>query len=366
MDNTIDITFEAIAIKGDYGYGSEYDKNGLYRVDINSGKCLFINLFEGEYINKKRLHCSAEWIGDKIYFIPGSAQNVSIYDLKNGKIETINIPKPSKKKYPFYKLQYKFVGAVQCRNYLWLVPATYPGILKLNLLNNEIKVYDDWIPEDGYMFRRGMHIDNNKIIIPSGNNNYVLTFDLDKESAQLLKIGKLNNGMMSMCKVGESYWLAPRKKGAIILWNPHTDFIHEYNNYPDLFEFGQIVFSNVYSYNENVFFVPARANECLTIKDGKLVADNHLRWKSDADSMVEFLFETDSDQYYREIFGDGHSRYFKLNNNDNLESSVTFWTKPSKEIDRMMLEKMIFEKEFLEENDIFNLEWYLSTVKEGK
>lgn len=364
MNIKTNLNFEAIAINNNCGVASNYDRNGLFRVNIDSGECSFISLFEREHINGKRLHCSAEWIGDKIYFIPGAAKTISIYDIKKNTIETIHIPLPKKKQYLFYKPQYKFVGAVKNKKFLWLVPSTYPGVIRLNIINNDIKLFDDWVPEDGYMFRRGIHVENDRFIIPSGNNNYILVFDMSKESGQMLEMGKSNNGMMSMCKVGENYWFAPRKKGSIISWNPTLNVVNEYKDYPYSFESGEIVFSNVFGYNESIFFSPARANNGVVIKDGKMEIDKHIHWKSHSNSMVEFLFESSLNRYYREIYSNGHSRYFKISKIDNGESQFEFYYKATVDMDKKMLNKAISDKELLEENEIFNLQNYLRVLKE--
>ena len=73
MSDIKQVTFEAIAIKGDVAYASDFYRNGLFKVNMNSGECEFVKLFDGELVNKKRLHCAAIWEGSKIYFLPASA-----------------------------------------------------------------------------------------------------------------------------------------------------------------------------------------------------------------------------------------------------------------------------------------------------
>lgn len=305
------IFFEAIAMENqETAYASAYELNGLFRVNLKTGECEYITLFPREEITRSRLHSAAVLIGKKVYFIPSFAKYISVYDLSEGSFSQISVPK-SNKEYDFYKGKFKFVDAKLYGDNLWLFPSAYLGIVKLNIKTNEISVLDQWIPPEGYFFRRALCVNGNMAYIPDGVSNYVLELNMENEKTELLQIGNNNHGMMSMKLWKGQYWMAPRLSGAVICWNPDTNFIKEMNEYPEEFATDRIVFSAVIACNDHLYLMPASANFVIDIgDDGLLIYD---KWKPDEGSMGEVLFETDDYYYFREVLKDGiSSKHYKI------------------------------------------------------
>ena len=356
MSNEIGITFEAIAIKDNVGYASDYDLNSLYEVNIETGKCTFLTIFDEEPINRKRIHSCLKWIENKIYCIPGSGNKISVFNINSKTVKSISIPLPSKNKYAFYNEHYKFIDAVEYRGFLWLLPSTYPGILKLDMQTDEIEVFDKWITDTKFFFRAKSCLRGNKIIIPNGSSNEVLIFDVEEKRGKLKKIGTKNNGIMSICRDGENYWLAPRIPGAIICWNLLTNTIMEYENYPKNFEPEKIVFSNIFKYGESIRLSPASANEGLVFCRGELKIEEDIEWKKLSKNMVQYLFQTKKHYYYRELFSNNENRYFKISKSDNKLSMYKFYHNDINEKKKIISEKLMSQKELIKENSIFKLQ----------
>ena len=227
---------------------------------------------------------------------------------------------------------------------------------------NEIKIFDSWLPNTEYMFRLGLCLEGHKFIIPSGNSNIVLVFDMEKEYGKTINIGKNNNGTMSMCKCGESYWLAPRRPGAIISWNPLSNEVVEYMNYPEGFESGRIVFSKNYSYEGDIIIPPAEANKCLIFAEGKLKIDEDIKWKINSGDIVEYLFETETERYYRELLPNGSSRYFKIGKADNSLSTYVFYLDNANERRRKIIEIAVANNEIIKEDSVMGLQGFISGI----
>lgn len=350
MNNRMELIFEAIAMKGNIGYASDYNRNSLFEVNMETGECLFLRMFDEESVYKKRLHCSAVWIENRVFFIPGSGDRISIFYPEDSSLKSLKFPLPQNEQYSFYKKNYKFISAIQYGNYLWLIPSTYPGVLRLDIQTDEIKIFDGWISNTEYMFRNGICIEKNKFLIPSGNNNVVLVFDMEKESGRIMRIGTHNNGVMSMCKDKGNYWLAPRRPGPIISWNPLSGNVMEYMNYPDGFEAGEIVFAKVYVYDESVIFLPAKANCGLVFANGKLAMEKNIQWKTGAASIFEYLFETEKEYYCREALSDNSNRYIRISKADNSLSTYVFFYEDNGVRDKKMMETAIANREIVKES----------------
>lgn len=325
MGKRKDLIFEAIAIRDDVAYGSDYKRNGLYKVNMSTGECEYLCLFKKEVINGRRLHCQAVWIDSKIYFIPGAAKNIAVYTPDSNRMEYIEIPRPTPQKYTFYKANFKFIRAIKRENDLWLIPCSYPGIIKFNILNDEINLYDNWIAEDEYFFRLGIYVENNKIIAANGKNNAVLLFDLERERGTIEHVGCNNQGIMSICKAGDVYWFAPRLPGAVIAWNPIRNTVEEYDNYPDDFVLGNIVFSFVHGDLEKLIFMPAKANKGIIINQKESCIQSFDFQRHYENSTVEYLFETDDERFFRETKGDNFNRVFRISKNGSSILEYQFY-----------------------------------------
>lgn len=316
----MELIFNVIAVKDNIGYASDFEKNGLFEVDIKSGECRFIMTFPNEEVMVTRLHEHAVWIGNKVYFIPAAGKHISVFDTETKEVVTIEIPQFTKKQNNNYNSKLKFAKAIEYNKHLWLIPATYPGIIRLDMNTNEIKLLSNWVSGNGYMFRRGVCVRNNKIFAASGNNNNVLVFDMDIENGDIVEVGKTNNGIMDMCAFGESFVMAPRKNGGVIIWNPETGIVEEYNNYPKGFEPGEIVFQHVYVFDSQIILVPAHANYGIRLINNSLIIDDDIVWKNSHDNKISLVYEGEDGDCFREYFGNSTIRFFFIEkkNNNNL------------------------------------------------
>ncbi len=356
MEKRKDLVFETIVIRDDVAYGSDYNRNGLFKVNMITGECEYLCLFKEESVNGRRLHCQAIWIGSRIYFIPGAAKNIAVYTPDSNHMEYIEIPCPEQKKYTFYKVNFKFIRAIKRENDLWLIPCSYPGIVKLNTLNGEINIYDNWIAEDEYFFRLGIYVENNKIIAANGKNNAVLLFDLKNKSGTIEHVGCNNQGVMSICKIGDVYWFAPRLPGAITVWNSIINTVEEYDSYPNDFVPGNIVFSFVYGDLEELIFMPAQANKGIIFKQKESSIQSFDIQKRYENSNVQYLFETNDEIFFRETKDNIFSRTFKISKNDHSISEYQFYFKDNGDRDKDAIGIMGENNSVVRENKDFGLE----------
>ena len=353
--------FEAITIiNEEVGYASAYEANGLFKVNMSTYECEYLSLFPQEKTIKKRLHSAAILINKTVYFIPSSAQNISIYNIENGSIFQIPIPKP-RRQFDFYNEKFKFIDAKLHGDNLWLFPSTYPGIIKLNINTNQIEVLDDWIPAEGYFFRRALCIEGNMAYIPSGNNNYMLSLNMENDDIHIFQIGEKNHGAMSMRRWRDQYWMAPRLAGAVVCWSPECSCVEEIDSYPQDFTTNRIVFSSVVIWGEQLYLFPASANYILTVKDKKLLICD--KWKPEQGSMVEVLFETDTYYYFREVLSDGiSSKHYKLAKSDGKITEYRMSIINELHYRAELLNTLKLQKETIWEGPFFSLEEFIKLI----
>lgn len=362
MINREILIFETIAVKDNIGYGSDYNRNGLFQVDLTTGQSEYIGVFESELMNRQRLHCSALYIDDRIYFIPGSGNYIDIFYPDSNEQETVEIPLPKYKQYSFYDSQYKFVTAIKRGNVLWLIPVTYPGVVKFDILTKEITVYNDWLEDDEYMFRNGIYIEGNSFVVANGKNNTVLIFDMEKEFGKIEHIGEHNNGMMSVCKLGDELWFAPRLHGAIMKRNCTTGKIDEFEDFPQEFISGRLVFTGNYTYNEKVIFVPLLSNYALVYENGEIKIDNTKPWKIYQKSGIELLFETEGFRFYREVSIGEKDRCFKVSKKNDELTEFEFYFNDDGKRERDVVKVTSSKQSDILENKIVGIREFIKGI----
>lgn len=358
----MELVLNAIAIKGDVGYASDFERNGLFEVDIKTGKSRYIELFPKEGIMISGLHSHCEWVDNKVYFIPSAGKNISIFDIDSKEIESIEIPAVSTKQNWGYKPKLKFSKAILYNDYLWLIPATYPGIIKLDLNTNIFVTISNWLPNDEFMFRRAVYIKENVVYAASGNNNNVLIFDLSSETGSIRKIGHMNNGIMDMCENGEELVMAPRTEGAVVKWNLVTNEIKEYSDYPAMFNSGKIAFQCIYRCGYDFVLVPAHASHGIRLSGEKLKIDDEIQWKTGTNTKVELMIETEEAIYLREIKSDLSNRFYLVNKRDGRLLDFDFTIINPEERQKSIVKAAKENQEVMKETSFFGLQDWLKTM----
>lgn len=75
-----------------YVYASCFEYNGLYKINICTGEVYFVGVFPEEKTMRRSLYRDSILVDGKIFFMPDSAEKISVYDIDNDCFETISIP----------------------------------------------------------------------------------------------------------------------------------------------------------------------------------------------------------------------------------------------------------------------------------
>lgn len=363
MEDKNVLDFETIAFTEEgVGYAAAFETNGLYKVDLESQKCNYIMRFPNEDVGGNRIYGSALYYDSEIYFIPMSGKYISIFNIDQNAIDQVSIPVPLNE-FPFYKDNFKFSEAVYYKEYIYIFPFTYPGILKLDVATNKITVLNNWVPREGYFFRGGMCRDESHVYLPSGINKIILEFNMETEQTVIHQIGMHNNGAMCIHKYEDCYWIVPRLKGSIIIWNPERNIVNEITEYPRDFKSGKIVFSKIICCGKKLFFMPASANSALSINKntGEIMIED--KWKPNENALVTCMFETDSYYYFCE-YNNSHevSKRYRICKADGKTEPYAFIVENTEEFKRDYIGAAIEQREIMKESENFKLGDFLNLI----
>lgn len=179
----------------------------------------------GYYIN-------AVEIKDKIYVLPGNAQNFLV--IRNKKIRKIELPNQITKAGAFW-------GNWYTEKYIFLLPFQYPCLVRFNIETEELALVEginrfNVRNLEGEWCIGGVCAYGNELALASPADDQVLFLDMDTLKMRIVssRSGK-GSGTLAMVPEGEKLWLLPLNGMAVIRWNPATGETREYGNLPQGF-----------------------------------------------------------------------------------------------------------------------------------
>lgn len=328
-DSRLLLDFEAIAmVEEQMGFAVSYDFNALFKVNLDSGCCDYITIIPDEDLEGKRLYTYAVYINDKVYFVPYSANEIAVYNVKINQIYKLELEEKDSVQYNSYKKNAKFSCAFLNNKYIYMLPATYPAIIKINVETDEIVYYSDWVGTQEYLFRKSFVLSDDKIFVSSSINNNILEFDLKADQGVWHHIGHKNRGSWGIVKYQDNIWLSPQKQGPIIKWNPITGEYMEYTDFPFDFIGRDFMFTQIFENNGNLYLIPAYANMGIEIsKYGDMKEWNEIYLNEN--HVTRYMFEL-SAKIYLWISEKNEERRICINKINNSIEEYSFYCFPEK------------------------------------
>ena len=318
-NNRLYLKIEA-ACMTDLGYaiGMTMDSNGLFKLNLENGLAEFIEMIPTEGINISRLYTTAYYKNGMVYFTPHMANDIAIYDLERN-----NIIKKQVEPVQGRNIKKKFSGIIEYGNYLFMTPCTYPAVLRINTITGKMDYFGNWTNGEKFLFRKRPEVVGSHFYIPSVVNDMLLDFDMEKCEGRIHHIG-IGSGYWSACHVDNSLWLAPINQDPVVSWNIDSHEISKIQDYPDGFEGRGFLFTNIYTNQDGIFLIPAKANMSVQINPNKM---NIRRANVDEltdNNVTEFLADMDGFLYLKTV-KNGHTTYLRMNKTDNSIESFGFY-----------------------------------------
>lgn len=269
LNNFLLGTENMIYIEGKIWF-TEYSSNELYCYDIQNNITTFICEFPEEESREARLFGSMVLYKNKLYLVPFAARNMYSVDLLTYKIQKIDIVSRIDVEYNSYDGKAKFISAHLYNNCIYMVGASFPGIIEYNCETKKTKCYQEWIGllikythfDDGAYFRKSVIV-NNVIYIPYCKGNGVLAFNVCDKTFIDYEVGSEKCSYSSICFEKGVFWLAPRRKGPIVCWNINDKKWSEYENYPKDLVLQDMSFSDIITSEGYVYLIPLNCNQLV-------------------------------------------------------------------------------------------------------
>ena len=266
------LAFECMYDDGEYIWFSAFCFNALFKMKKSSRKAEYVGSFPNERMDGFRLYMSIAAYGSKLFFAPGSANEIAEYDIKTGLFKKINFAKPKIQTHTDYWIN-KFIIAIQYKTWIFFIGCLYPAIIRYDINSGRIDYFSDWVeslskfvndPDDGYFVQKPC-INGSVFAVAASNANAVLMFDMQTCTGKIYEVGGSKCNYAGMCFDGSNYWLAPRDDGPIVKWNPKTKEYKEFSDFPKGYVKCRYSFQGIAYVNGYVWLLPSMTNIALKI-----------------------------------------------------------------------------------------------------
>ncbi len=136
--NTQPLYMNAACLVNKWIYFTSYNSNWLFKLNIDTKDIEAVHQLNGPKTGMK--FSGLYYYNNQIWMIPWSIDYIYIYNLINSKLEQLFLPKEMFE----YNHMIKFRKSILQEKYLWLLPCSYPGIIRIDMDEKVYKIYNDW------------------------------------------------------------------------------------------------------------------------------------------------------------------------------------------------------------------------------
>ena len=201
-------------------YVSARNYNGLFAIDIISGRLAFM----GKFLHQGSYDTSLFYIknyGKKLIFIPSCAHEIAVFDIEKKQIKEISL----KQVLSTYSIVMS--TAVIYEDNLYLFPAQANSIIIYSMKNecildviNTAEIYKN-VFREGYTALGSTdsnYIYGNKIYIPCWTQSAFMSLDMDNKNVEFHRIAECTQGFCALCGYGDIIYALNRNK-ELIEWD---------------------------------------------------------------------------------------------------------------------------------------------------
>lgn len=206
----------------------------LYRLDANSLEYRFIGQIPSEdpsFVNPR--YSSMVMIQNKIYFFPERTNGIAVYDVCTENFSEMLLPRA------IDLIDYKltngihFHKAIVFGSCIFLMPHSFPAIVKYNTSNSEFEQITDWIvplkkseigkTRNHNRFFGWIKKVDSYIYATSDASNIIFVFNMETNRSEFYRVGEKEQVFSDICFDGKCFWLLDQKGENVVRWDKARD-----------------------------------------------------------------------------------------------------------------------------------------------
>lgn len=273
--------------------------NALWSFDKDNWEAECLCCFPDEPFTKWKSFYSLLCAENRLFCIPFSADKIVEYSIDSSSIKQIPIPKceNSISLKIKYDTERKFTFGFACGDCIFIIPYTYPGILKYNFVTKEIVVLSDWVSDLNHLLDDGFSYGylsqciavDKRIYAICKYANIVFEFDMISCKHTIHMLANDNTGYTGIAFDGSYFWLAPAHGGCLVKWGLTDGIVLELNVKTD----EQYPFLGASFLDGDIWVLPNMGGSALRINARSgMLADPGDFQKEIADAPWHYSFQT--------------------------------------------------------------------------
>lgn len=260
--------FENLYDDGEYYWFTVWSYNALFRMDKKNWLAEYMGSFSNAKLSEGRLYEQIIEYDNKLYFTPGLAKSIGVYDKKSGNFSNIDYSVLQSDKTEG-AIEMDFYSASKYNGCIYFFPHQKDYILKLEVKTGKIMripfLNDDIQANSiGVTWFFGICVQNNTVYAPFNGVNAVLKLDMSNDEITVYEVGEPGMGFADICFDGENFWLAPMHGGVIVRWNDKQNISEKIElNIKGNTDF---LFCRCEYFNDRIYLIPNTYDKMLTIE----------------------------------------------------------------------------------------------------
>lgn len=228
------------------------DYNGIFRFCEESRELELEVRFPNQKIEYK-LYNKMVVYDEKVVCIPDYASAVAIYDLKSQKLKMLPLKAPRIED-PFYDGKNKFLAGCLYENFILMIGAKYPALVRIDMHTYKIEYFDEWVNEmysmDIYkqswrlFFRRGGTISSGCIYLAGDCAPMCLRIEMYTMRHSWIPICEKEYKVFNDCFANrDKIWFMPVFHDSVIELETKQNLCSEYYLSDNFYENGKAILS---------------------------------------------------------------------------------------------------------------------------
>lgn len=200
------------------------EMNLLCTMRLEEGTVTILSSIPEEKINQTGLSLKLECYDGKIIVTPYMAKTIWSYDIQSGRWQKIGIRNEEQ--------ECKFVSSVIYKDKLYLIPALYKYIVRVNLKTYSVAylehIYAEYAAlssEEACRFACNYARCRDVLYIAEQQTNLMLRFDLATEKYTWLQIGNPGQIWLASAWDGTYFYFVPLTQGRLLRWDGQDEYV---------------------------------------------------------------------------------------------------------------------------------------------
>ncbi len=277
----INICFRNVCMINQHAWFSADNFNALCYMDLKSHLVHYVASIPNEDFFAQNLYIDIKYVDEKLILTPSCANEIAVYDINTSTFQKYKLKPPK----DFGKLPYiprlKFFSSIVSGHSIYFIARRYPAIVELNLKDNSVLYYDEWLNEiQEYIqyplayFRQDVAVQGDSFFLISPSSNIIMEFNTKTKKTALFNGNDIKISYSTITQTDDTLWLDTLHAGSIHIAKIAQNRIYDVNkikNYPHKFKGGEVNFFHSIQKGDFIYYFPFNAN--MIIKVNKITAN---------------------------------------------------------------------------------------------